>query len=235
MGSLIDNDLVFLKSLSDEQLDPLVRLLIYDTDFNKRHTEQLSSNKLVKNFFPKHSCYVDEIIKEIQLYGSNTIASLFRSRKGVCYKEILGDVCKKLKIKNTEDSSIENIEQNLLRTVLENAIKKMSPEQLQQFSKDANLNVNHYTAQAVISAMTAGSLPLFAMLSLAGTCSLGTLAEGAALRLIGMTGMLAAPAILVLSGIWAGFSITGPAYRVTIPACLMIACLRQEAKNAIKS
>jgi len=65
MAAIFDKDLEFLRQLTDEQLDPLVRHLMYGKDFSKRRTEQLSSNPVVKEYFPKHTYYVDDIIEEI--------------------------------------------------------------------------------------------------------------------------------------------------------------------------
>lgn len=228
MAAIFDKDLEFLKKLTDEQLDPLVRHLMYDKDFSKRRTEQLSSNPVVKEYFPKHTYYVDDIIEEIQRYGANTIATLLRLGKGVLYKEIIHDVCKKLKVKDIKKSSIEELEEKMIRVVLERAVKKMTPEQLQEFAKKANLNTNHYTTQAVLTALATASTPFSLIMGsgvyVAGQGYVGGTALGAGL-------FLGTLAFIGLSGIFAGFAITGPAYRVTIPACVIIACLRNELKQ----
>lgn len=228
MAAIFDKDLEFLKGLSDEQLDPLVKHLMYDKDFSKRRTEQLSSNPVVKSYFPQHSYYVEDVIEEVQRYGANTMATILRFGKGVPYKEILSDVCKKLKVKDVKNLSVEDQEEKMVRVVVERAVKKMSPEQLQEFAKRANLNTNHYTAQAVLTALATASTP-FSFILAAGIYVpfqgyVGGTALGAGL-------FLGTLAFIGLSGIFAGFAITGPAYRVTIPACIIIACLRHEAKQ----
>lgn len=228
MAATFDKDLEFLRQLTDEQLDPLVRHLMYGKDFSKRRTEQLSSNPVVKEYFPKHTYYVDDIIEEIQRYGANTLVTLARLGKGVVYKEILFDVCKKMKIKNIKTLSVEEQEEKLVREVIARAVKKMTSEQLQEFAKKANLNTNHYTAQAVLTALATASTP-FSLILATGVFVpfqgyIGGTALGAGL-------FLGTLAFIGLSGIFAGFAITGPAYRVTIPACVIIACLRNELKR----
>lgn len=227
MAAIFDKDLEFLRQLTDEQLDPLVRHLMYDKDFSKRRTEQLSSNPIVKAHFPNHTYYVNDVIEEVQRYGANTLATLFRLGKGVPYKEILSDVCKKLKVKDVKKLSVEEQEEKMVRVIIERAVKKMSPEQLQEFAKKANLNTNHYTAQAVLTALATASTPFSFILATGVFVPFQGYVGGTAL---GAGLFLGTLAFIGLSGIFAGFAITGPAYRVTIPACVIIACLRNELK-----
>lgn len=90
-----DPDLAFLSKCTDEELDDLVYLLIYDKDGNARLTEELTMTDVYKKYKPRHSLYWKEIASEIQCFGANSLATIFRGGKGVLYKEILCDVCKK--------------------------------------------------------------------------------------------------------------------------------------------
>ena len=52
-----DEDLNFLSELSNEELEPLLNLLIFDKDNKKRFTEQITSDvRYIKNT-PNHSAY----------------------------------------------------------------------------------------------------------------------------------------------------------------------------------
>ena len=113
MSYRYDEDLEFLKQIDSKDLDDLVYVLTHDKDGETRFTEELTTNENYKKFFPEHNKYWEDIAAELQCYGGNTFATIFRGGKGVEYKEILIDVCDKLKVNFNKDSSIETIETNL--------------------------------------------------------------------------------------------------------------------------
>ncbi len=43
-------------------------------------------------------------------------------------------------------------------------------------------------------------------------------------------GILAGPVGWIITGVWTAIDIAGPAYRVTVPACVLIAALRLKQK-----
>ena len=246
VAAIYDEDLEFLRRLTNEQLDPLVKLLVYDNDQKKRYSEQLSTNEIVKAAWPRHTCYINEIIEEIQRYGANTIVTIFRGGKGVKYKEVLFDVCEKLKIKNIKNKTTEELEKLLLLGAVEKAVKKMTEAERINFIKNMKINTNHiYTAEAIIMALqlsfgsafvvSAAALQFIldaafvsSMTTFLGTTifttSAGTYMAGGALA------VLTGPLGLMLSGSILATSIAGPAYRVTVPVCLTIAYLRNKIK-----
>ena len=118
-----DPDLEFLSSLSYKELDDLVYLLTHDKDGERRLTESLTQEDNYKKYYPDHTQYWKEIAAEIQCFGGNTFVNMFRGG-GVSYKEILCDVCDKMKVNYNKDSSTKKIEQNLLLKILEDALEK---------------------------------------------------------------------------------------------------------------
>src|SRR5574344_2139491 len=104
IGNKKDADLEFISKLYSKDLDDLVYTLIYDKDGNKRFSEELSTNDLYKNHYPDHIKYWKEVAGEIQCFGANTFATMFRGGKGVLYKEILIDVCGKMKVNFNKNS-----------------------------------------------------------------------------------------------------------------------------------
>ena len=71
-----DEDLNFLGELSNEELEPLLNLLMFDKDNKKRFTEQITSDvRYIKNT-PNHSAYWDLIAEEYQKLGANSIILL---------------------------------------------------------------------------------------------------------------------------------------------------------------
>ena len=93
-----DLDLNFLKNCENDDLDILVKYLISDKDGNKRLTEELTTHERFKKDNPNHKVYWDLIAAEVQCYGANTFATILRGGQGVLYKEILIEVCEKMKV-----------------------------------------------------------------------------------------------------------------------------------------
>ena len=132
-----DPDLEFLADVPNDDLDALVQILtIKNADGDKRLTEELTKHDRYKKFSPDHHAYWDLIAAEIQCKGANTMATLFRGGKGVLYKEVLTDVCDKMKVKYNRSSSVETIELHLLMKVLTDSMEKMNPEDLEGGSQN---------------------------------------------------------------------------------------------------
>lgn len=233
-----DPDLMFLCKLPSEELDGIVKILMYDKDNKKRYTEGFSSDIRFQNLYPEHSKYWDLIVEEIQKFGANSLVSLFRKGKGVPYKEILCDACDKLKVNYNKKSNTEIIEENLLQKVLTNSIEKMSDEERKSLAESLNLDTSRYTAEAVIISL---QLALRNSVFLWGDIAI-IVFESVITQVLTRTGVifttnilgaralsiLAGPIGLALTGAWTALDIAGPAYRVTIPVTIMIACLRKK-------
>ena len=226
-----DEDLNFLGELSNEELEPLLDLLMFDKDNKKRFTEQITSDvRYIKNT-PNHSAYWDLIAEEYQKFGANSIVSLFRKGKGVTYKEILCDVCDKMKVNYNKKSKTEDIERFLLQKILVESINKMSTEQIKEISNELDLNVSQYTHEAVIIALQFAICQSFAIIIFDSIIS-KILSRGGVIVATNtfasrLLSIFAGPIGLCVTGAWTILDIAGPAYRVTIPATIMIACLRQ--------
>lgn len=54
--------------------------------------------------------YWDEIAEELQLFGGNTFMNLIKGNKVVLYREILCDVCVRLKVNYNKKSDFALIE-----------------------------------------------------------------------------------------------------------------------------
>ncbi len=109
MAYRYDSDLEFLKRLSSSDLKDLFDALVYDKDGEKRFTEGLTLSEEYKRHGNDYAKYPERIAEELQYYGSNSFASFIKG-EGVLYKEILCDVCDKLKVnynKKTETTLIE--------------------------------------------------------------------------------------------------------------------------------
>ena len=236
-----DEDLGFLSRCSDKDLDGLVNCLIYDNHGNPRWTEELSHNDNYKKYAPQHSKYWRDIAAEIQCFGGHTLATMFRGGKGVKYREVLTNVCDKLKVSYNKKDAVENIEQCLMLKILNNAFKKMDEDELRVFAHEPGLrNISNMTPQGVTAAFQlvfrlGGSTSYILTLKIANiilTALTGAgLTFGGSIILIRAMSILTGPIGWAVSTVWTLFEVGGTAYRVTIPAVIQITALRSRIKN----
>lgn len=233
-----DKDLEFLKKIKSTDLDDLVYCLTHDKDGETRWTEELTMSDLYKRHYPNHNKYWEMIAAEIQCFGGNTIATLFRGGQGVVYKEVLTDVCDKLKVNYNENSSVERIENLLLMKILTDALEKMKPDELRELAIALGIkNAQAITAEALIgtfqAVFRAGGFKSYQLTLIIVNAILKALI-GRGLSFIGNAALTRTMAILtgpigwIVTGIWTAIDIASPAYRVTIPAVIQVAALRQK-------
>ncbi|MHA7844744.1 YaaW family protein [Serratia sp. D1N4] len=231
-----DPDLALLGRCSNEELQLLVSILTTDTrDGETRWTESLTSTPEYRLLAPDHCRYWMQIAAELQRYGANTLVSLVRFGQGVPYREILGDVCDRLDVNYNKNSTTETIELSLLMKVLEKSLDNMSPDELVSLSRNMQLDLTSPTPQLILIAVQAAirtsslaALELATALSASVITSLGGIATwGTVVVASRALSVLAGPVALALSSAWMISDIAGPAYRVTIPACIVVAWLRQ--------
>jgi uncharacterized protein YaaW (UPF0174 family) len=233
-----DSDLEFLGQMKSDDLNDLVYCLTHDKDGSSRVTEELTMNERYKSYYPDHHQYWKEIAAEIQCFGANSFITIFRGGKGVPYREVLTDVCDKLKVNYNENSSVEKIENNMLMKIITDSLEKMSPDELKNLAESVGVkNTNGITAEALTgifqAAFVAGGFMSYQVTLMVVNAVLKFLI-GRGLSFAGNIALTRAMAVFtgpigwVLTGIWTAFDIAGPAYRVTIPAVIQIAALRKK-------
>lgn len=233
---LVDDDLKFLEKCQNDDLKVLTDYLTTDKDGKERITESLTSTEAYKICYPDR---LDEmwnvIANELQLFGGNTLLNIFRGH-GVPYREILIDVCKKMKVNFNKDAKIEFIEDSLLRKCLEDSIENMSAEDLQQLVQDMNIKTANYSKEAMVAALqfairVGGFTPYKIAVVVANAVCRALLGRGLAVAanaaLTRYMAIFAGPIGLLLMVIWTAIDVAGPAYRVTIPCCIQIAYMRR--------
>lgn len=236
-----DPDLVFLSKCTDDELDDLVSLLIYDKDGNTRLTEELTMTDAYKKYNPRHSLYWKEIAGEIQCFGANSLATLFRGGKGVLYKEILCDVCKKLKVSYNIDDDAETIENAMLLKVLSGALEKMTADERAEFAKVIGAtNLNNLTPQTLLVASQAVfkvggfksyQITLIIVNQVVKIITNKGLKVATNAALVKWLSVFAGPIGLSISTGWTVMDIASPATRITIPAVFEIALLRKQIQE----
>mgnify|MGYP001120292334 CR=1 FL=1 len=230
-----DTGLDFLSQCDNELLGVLVEILTKDKG-EERFTETLTLSNGYKTYHPDHVKYWRDIAESYQRFGGNTFVNMVRGG-GVLYREILCDVCDKLKVNYNRDASIDFIEINLLSKILTDSLAKMTTEQLKEISNDLGLkNVTSFTPQAVTIAIQgamklSGFMVYQTAVIIANMIARAVLGHGLSLAtnaaLTRVIGVFLGPIGWIITALWTALDIAGPAYRVTIPATIQIACMRQ--------
>lgn len=232
-----DDDLLpLLRATSNDLLDPLVG---YITDNNKgRLTSELDLTEVYKTNYPNHRAYVDEIAAEIQKFGGNTIANLFRGGKGVPYAQVVQDVAHQLKVNFNESMDVATIEVQILLRILEKAWEKMTEEERREFLKDIGLDYRKVPYAFPVMAIqagirSAGFLAYQLAVIIANAVAKQVLGRGLSLALnralTRSMNVLLGPIGWAITTLWALVDIAGPAYRVTIPCVIQVALIRQQS------
>ena len=237
MSYTYDEDLEFLGECTDEQLKDLAEILIYDTDKKFRKMEQITSTNEYKRYKTQYSKYWEVIAGDLQKFGGDTFANLFRLGDGIKYDEILNDVLKHLNISFDKSSSIINREDILIERVFEDIIKDMDENDVAKLIKDLNISVSNYKTPAIMlaiqTAIKAGGFASYKItVIVANYIAKLILKRGLTLTANAMLtkglSLLIGPIGMAVTGIWTITDIvSGPAMRVTVPACIIIAYLRK--------
>ena len=240
MAYRTDSDLEFLKDCDNDDLGILVDTLTKDKDGDERRwTSDLLGNDRYKEHKPNHKEYWDLIAAEVQCYGANSVATMFRGGEGVLYKETLTDVCDKMKVNYNKPSKIDVIETNLLMKVLADSLENMSPDEIKKLVKELNLKTTDFTKQGVVAALQAGikfsGFTAYKTAAIvANAVAKAVLGRGLSFAATGsmMRGIsiFAGPVGWVITGLWTVVDIAGPAYRITIPSVVQIAYMRMKLK-----
>ncbi|RVZ69572.1 DUF3944 domain-containing protein [Helicobacter pylori] len=240
-----NSDLEFLKRLSSNDLKDLFDVIVYDEDGTLRMNEDLTSSTEYKRHGNDYAKYAERIAEELQCYGGNSFTSALRGT-GVLYREILCEVCNKLKVNYNKKSDTTLIEENMLSSILQKSLEKMSDEEIRELCDGLGVkNTNKLGKQALsIAALTLFKMGGFKSYQLAVIVANTVikaifqrgLSLGANAALTRGLSILTGPIGWIITGVWTAIDIAGPAYRVTIPACIVVATLRLKAQaNEIKN
>ncbi|MFV8907317.1 GTPase [Serratia fonticola] len=181
-----------------------------------------------------------KIADYLRKMGSNDIASLFRSGKGVEYEEIVCDVGEKLKVKGvSKDKPVKLNEELIIQHLFSDALKKMSDEERSALMRSINLSEKDQGAILAGTLMASqvmlnqfGGFAVYRMsVILANMLARSLLGNGlnfaANAALVRGVGAFLGPIGWMVSGAWLAVEIAGPAFRKTVPAIVHIAMLRQ--------
>lgn len=213
MATVVPRDLPLIDLLSKASSDDLNVLADLITDDGKGRVALDSKVKItILNHRKKGSLQsIPNVLEaEIRAFGSNSIANIFRS-DSVSYLELATDVAKKLDGKPTPSHDVLAIEQIVMRQAL---------------SKYAG--VKSFSDYAAL----AGQVAQVVKMLVSTASGLGGIAAtgGAAAAMSAIGGRLislAAPPLAVAATGATIFQAASPAFRITVPAVLQIARIRQ--------
>jgi len=227
MAYRTDKDLEFLSKVSPEDMKPLVDVLTKGK-YTKHYNQNLDKRD------PNDAAYWTYVAEQIQLYAGDTFVNVFRLGDGILYREALMDVCDRCKVKYDKKKDIvADIEKKLVDKIFSDAWEKFNAEQKREILISARIPFN----PSMIGAN--GGIILSSLMAAGSQFSYYLMREfiyGIVVSIIGKTSVTfaisrgitlwAGPIGLLLSG---GLALSGPAYRITIPACLTVAMLRKQA------
>ena len=258
----IDKDLMILNQLTNEELDPLVDIIINKGGIS----EFLSVNEKYKKYAPNHKMYLDVIKDELSRFGGNSFANFFRGH-GISYREMLTDVCDKLKVSYNKKSKIERIESCLLQKILIDSWENLTEEQKREVLKSTgnpSLFRGEMVPAAALGALSIGGFSAFltakiialnilqqnlvsrgavlgakmASMKWAGaTAARQTAINAASKSTMALSGikLLTGPIGWTITGLWTANDIASTAFRVTIPAVIYISAMRCIYINKMKN
>ncbi|HZY62085.1 MAG TPA: hypothetical protein VFE38_06110 [Edaphobacter sp.] len=231
-ASLIAEDelIALLQQAAESELDGLVACLVERGGI----TCQLKRLSTYKSNYPHHRVYVNDIAAELQKFGANTLASTFRSGRGVLYEEIVRDVAKRLGVRR--EGSTAEVEKRITQKLAEKYWEGATPEQRAALLKQVGIRDVALVAlpalpAAVISAIHLSGFAAYQLtVIVANAVAHALLGHGLSFAVnAGLTkgvSVFAGPPGWCLVGFLTAQSIASEAYRVTIPAVAQVAMIR---------
>ncbi|RVY41073.1 ubiquinol-cytochrome C chaperone [Helicobacter pylori] len=158
---------------------------------------------------------------------------------------MLCDACDHLKVNYHEESPTSLIEKNMLSKLLKDSLEKMSGREIKELCNELGMiNIDEVIGEnkqvliaSVLTLFQAGGSHSYALaISVADAMVRQTLGHGLSsvvgkVALKKTLGILADPIGWVITGALVSINLVGPAYRVTVPACVVVATLRKKLKT----
>ncbi|EGR1976271.1 DUF3944 domain-containing protein [Vibrio parahaemolyticus] len=231
-----------LQYASNDMLEVLVQYLTKNPKGQKRFTEQLTIHPEFVAANGDLTKAWRAIAAEIQYYGGDSVANMVR-RKGTLYRDILKYVCKKQKVKaDFKNDPVVDIEKKLISKLFEDMWEKLDSKQRELIAQELELDTtktgpetireilkqldssNHNNTVYSVSMILASSYASSLLGSLGALSSRTFLMFGSAR----VAPVFAGPIGIALAAYFTLASVTGPAYRITLPCVVQIAAMRQQ-------
>ena len=235
-----DKDLRFLSSCENEDLRVLCDILTHDRLGNIRITEQITATDEYNRNYPEDMLFlVPQISNELLKYGSNTLATFWHNEPD-SYETVLRRVCKQMDVRTMEKDSVTKMEHNLLTTLCQDTLNKMSERELRLLANENGIPDKTLTRQALTAALLMAVRTSRAVLTRIAARVIQYIIEIITIRGVATAGIETAtravggalgPIGWIALGAWTVYDITSPAYRVCVPAVLQVAYMRLNRFN----
>ncbi len=236
-------NLQFLNRASNDDLRLLSDIVVRDKEGNFRLTEDLSGTDVFRNNYPHNiKGMLPELINELRLFGGNSIANFFRG-EGPEYSEILRDVADRNDVSYNRYAIDEMVEQYLLQKLFNDSLTGASDDELKKMLEELGYPTTNFARQAamatLMAAWKAGGFQSYILLvSVVNAVMKFLVGRGLSLAanaaLSRMASIVMGPIGWVLTALWTFIDVAGPAYRVTVPAIIQIAYIRQTVNNTFR-
>lgn len=230
-----DKDLRFLSSCENEDLRVLCDILTHDRLGNIRITEQLTATDEYNRNYPEDMLFlVPQISNELLKYGSNTLATFWHNEPD-SYETVLRRVCKQMDVRTMEQDSVAKMERNLLTTLCQDTLNKMSERELRLLANENGIPDKTLTRQALTAALLMAIRTSRAVLTRIAARVIQYIVEIITVRGVATAGIETAtravssalgPIGWIALGAWTVYDISSPAYRVCVPAVMQVAYMR---------
>lgn len=210
----------------------------------------LVSAKASQNYGPTERAL---IAQEILEFGGNTLGNAYRKARGmfagsfldsllpnaaptVAYEEIARDVASHLGVKMPDVAAVADVETVVLRKILGKAIEKMSQEEQEAIATELGFGSLPSAPGALALLIQTARLGGFTTYKLATMVAnavakalLGKgLSFGVTATLMRSISVAIGPIGWAITAIWTLADLSSPAYRVTVPAVIQIAYMRNK-------
>ena len=231
-----DKDLAFLATCENEDLRTLCDILTYNNKGEIRLSEQLTNSDAYINYYPdRMNLMTNELAEELRKFGSNTVKTICRKGEADSYETIVRRVCKRMKINVGSDNNTQEMERELLISICEHTTENLSNEELRSFADKVGIPHKRLNRQMLVYAvMVAIRRNTYLLTEMVYYVSLriANMLLGRWITVMGMStvgrylGMAAGPIGWAALAGWTISDIASPAYRVMIPAVIMVASMR---------
>lgn len=231
-----DKDLEFLVTCKNEDLRTLCDILTYNKNGELRLSEELTNSDVYLQCYPERMNMMSrEIGEELRKFGSNTVKTFCRQGEADSYETIVRRVCKRTKVNVGCNDDTITMERELLTTICEQSTKKLSDEELRSLADKVGIPHKRLNKQmlayAVMFAIRRNTYLLTEMIYYV-TTSIADMLLGRWITMMSLgtvgryLGMAAGPIGWAALAGWTISDIASPAYRVMIPAVIMVASMR---------
>lgn len=233
-------DLEFLQYCKTEDLQILVDYLTKNKKGNFHITEKLTESKEYQSYYPKNLPKMwQEISKELQRYGGNTLVNFIRD-KGVPYKEIVMDVATKINVNFDKNESVEQLEVKIIFQLLEQSTNKLGKEQLKVFLQEFDIDcsevkdeeLKNYAIGKIKHSFYSNDINKYNLTSIvANQTAMALLGRGLSFspKLVNdLTKSLYIGIFGIISAILLTLKLLSPNYNITIPSVVQIAYMRMK-------